>query len=80
MEFTDHTIPTETRYSEVSNTDTGNHRFMWGYFSRNISHPRDYFRPGYDPETGDPNQTCFSTNSAPSATLGFAKFSGKPLI
>ena len=27
---------------------------MWDYLGRNISHPRDYFIAGYDPETGKP--------------------------
>jgi hypothetical protein len=54
MEFTDHTIPTEARYSEISNAGTGNYTFMWDYLGRNISHPRDYFITGYYPETGHP--------------------------
>ena len=54
MEFTDHTIPTETRFSEISDAGTGNYTFMWDYLGRNISHPRDYFITGYDPETGQP--------------------------
>lgn len=54
MEFTDHTIPTETRYSEISDAGSGNYTFMWDYLGRNISHPRDYFITGYDPKTGQP--------------------------
>lgn len=54
MEFTDHTIPTIKRYSAISNAATGNYTFMWDYLGRNISHPRDYFITGYDPETGEP--------------------------
>jgi signal transduction histidine kinase len=54
MEFTDHTVPTESRYSAISNAGTGNYTFMWDNLGRNISHPRDYFITGYDPETGAP--------------------------
>ncbi len=53
MEFTDHIVPTENRYTEISDASTGNYAFMWDYKSRNISHPRDYFIVGYDPETGE---------------------------
>nr|WP_321400305.1 ATP-binding protein [uncultured Desulfobacter sp.] len=52
MEFTDHVIPTNDRYCITSNAGTGNYAFMWDYKGRNISHPRDYFIVGYDPETG----------------------------
>lgn len=54
MEFTDHIVPTEERYSEISDAGSGNYAFMWDYLSRNISHPRDYFITGYDPQTGEP--------------------------
>ena len=54
MEFTDHLVPTEERYSPISDAGSGNYAFMWDYQSRNISHPRDYFITGYDPATGDP--------------------------
>ncbi len=54
MEFTDHLVPTEERYSPISDAASGNYAFMWDYKSRNISHPRDYFICGYDPETGEP--------------------------
>ena len=53
MEFTDHIVPTKQRYSEISDASSGNYAFMWDYKSRNISHPRDYFIVGYDPETGE---------------------------
>ncbi len=53
MEFTDHIVPTEERYSPISDAATGNYAFMWDYEGRNISHPRDYFIPGFDPETGE---------------------------
>jgi len=54
MEFTDHIIPTEERYSAISDAASGNYAFMWDYKGRNISHPRDYFIVGVDPDTGDP--------------------------
>ena len=54
MEFTDHVVPTEERYSPISDASTGNYAFMWDYEGRCISHPRDYFIVGYDPETGHP--------------------------
>ena len=53
MEFTDHIVPTEERYSAISDAASGNYAFMWDYLGRNISHPRDYFIVGYDPETGE---------------------------
>lgn len=52
MEFTDHLVPTEERYCITSDAGSGNYAFMWDYKGRNISHPRDYFIVGYDPETG----------------------------
>ena len=54
MEFTDHILPTEKRYSPISDAGSGNYAFMWDYEGRCISHPRDYSIVGYDPETGEP--------------------------
>ncbi|MEA3465866.1 MAG: PAS domain S-box protein [Thermodesulfobacteriota bacterium] len=54
MEFTDHIVPTKERYSSISDASTGNYAFMWDDKGRNISHPRDYFISGYDPDTGEP--------------------------
>lgn len=54
MEFTDHLVPTEERYSDISDAASGNYAFLWDYKGRNISHPRDYFIVGYDPKTGLP--------------------------
>jgi PAS domain S-box-containing protein len=54
MEFTDHLVPTKERYSSISDASTGNYAFMWDQLGRNISHPRDYFIVGYDPESGAP--------------------------
>ncbi len=53
MEFTDHLVPTPERYCITSDAGSGNYAFMWDYKGRNISHPRDYFIYGYDPETGE---------------------------
>ncbi|MEF2230286.1 MAG: ATP-binding protein [Pseudodesulfovibrio sp.] len=54
MEFTDHLVPTDERRSPIADAGSGNYAFMWDYKDRNISHPRDYFITGYDPETGQP--------------------------
>jgi PAS domain S-box-containing protein len=54
MDFTDHVLPTEERYTDISDASTGNYAFMWDYQGRCISHPRDYFIVGYDPKTGEP--------------------------
>ena len=54
MEFTDHLVPTEERFSPISDAASGNYAFMWDYLGRNISHPRDYFIVGYNPDTGQP--------------------------
>ncbi|MEA1914704.1 MAG: HAMP domain-containing sensor histidine kinase [Campylobacterota bacterium] len=53
MEFTDrfHPINDDLR-QDISNAGDGNYAFMWDYEARNISHPRDYFIVGFDPETG----------------------------
>ncbi|MDK9708860.1 MAG: ATP-binding protein [Desulforhopalus sp.] len=53
MEFTDHLMPTDERYSDISDAGAGNYAFMWDFAGRNISHARDYFIVGYDPETGE---------------------------
>ena len=54
MEFTDHLLPTEERTSAMINAGSGNYAFMWDHQNRSISHPRDYFIYGYNPETGEP--------------------------
>ncbi len=53
MEFSDHVVPTAERYSDISDAGSGNYAFIWDSESRNISHPRDYFIVGFDPETGE---------------------------
>lgn len=52
MEFTDHIVPTRERSSDISDAGSGNYAFLWDYKDRCISHPRDFFICGYDPETG----------------------------
>ncbi len=54
MEFTDHLVPTEERFSPIADAGSGNYAFMWDYQGRSISHPRDYFITGYDPRSGEP--------------------------
>lgn len=52
MEFTDHIVPSNERYSTISDAGSGNYAFMWDDKGRCISHARDYFIVGYDPESG----------------------------
>ncbi|MEA3357959.1 MAG: HAMP domain-containing sensor histidine kinase [Thermodesulfobacteriota bacterium] len=52
MEFTDPVIPTEERFSDISDAGSGNYAFLWDDEDQCISHPRDFFICGYDPETG----------------------------
>ena len=52
MEFTDHAVPTEERFSDISDAGSGNYAFLWDDQDQCISHPRDFFICGYDPDTG----------------------------
>lgn len=52
MEFTDHIKPTEERFTALSDGGSGNYAWLWDNRDRNISHPRDFFICGYDPDTG----------------------------
>lgn len=54
MEFTDHILPTNDRYSPIADAASGNYAFIWDYKGRSIVHPRHYFIVGFDPETGEP--------------------------
>ncbi|MDR1020256.1 MAG: response regulator [Synergistaceae bacterium] len=54
MEFTDHLMPTQDRYTELPNAYEGNYAFIWDYKCRSICHPRHHSITGYDPETGEP--------------------------
>ena len=53
-QFTDRIVPTANRYTPISDAIVGNYAFMWDHKSRAISHPRDYFIPGYNARTGLP--------------------------
>lgn len=52
MEFTDHVVPTEEEFSDISDAGSGNYAWLWDDQDQCISHPRDFFICGYDPETG----------------------------
>jgi diguanylate cyclase (GGDEF)-like protein len=54
MAFTDNLVPTAERFTEISDASSGNYAFIWDFKGRNISHPRDYFIVGYNPQTGEP--------------------------
>lgn len=53
-QFSDRLMPTDERYTPIADAIKGNYAFLWDHKSRSISHPRDYFIVGYDPETGLP--------------------------
>ncbi len=52
MEFTDHIVPTEERFTALSDGGSGNYAFIWDHRDRSIAHARDFFICGYDPDTG----------------------------
>jgi signal transduction histidine kinase len=52
MEFTDHIVPTEERFTALSDGGSGNYAFIWDHNDRSIAHARDFFICGFDPETG----------------------------
>ncbi|MBI4743116.1 MAG: HAMP domain-containing histidine kinase [Betaproteobacteria bacterium] len=54
MAFSNGVRPTETRFAPIPDPASGNYAFIWDRNSRSISHARDYFITGYDPETGQP--------------------------
>ncbi|WP_062153070.1 PP2C family protein-serine/threonine phosphatase [Beggiatoa leptomitoformis] len=51
-EFTDYIMPDEHFMRNISDASTGNYAFMWDYLGRCISHARDYFIVGFNPQTG----------------------------
>lgn len=53
-QFSDRLMPTEERYTPISDPIKGNYAFLWDHKSRSISHPRDYFIVGYNPQSGLP--------------------------
>ncbi len=52
MQFTDHIVPTEERFTNVSDAGEGNYAWLWDSEDRCISHPRDFFIMGFDCNTG----------------------------
>jgi signal transduction histidine kinase len=52
MEFTDHVIPTDERFTVHSDGGSGNYAFIWDHRDRCIAHARDFFICGYDASTG----------------------------
>ncbi|MDR2029278.1 MAG: response regulator [Treponema sp.] len=54
MEFTDHTTPMNSRFTELPSAYEGNYAFIWDYQCRSICHPRHHSIAGYNPETGEP--------------------------
>ncbi len=53
-QFSDRLMPTDERYTAIADAIKGNYAFLWDHRSRSISHPRDYFIVGYNPDTGMP--------------------------
>ncbi len=53
-ELVDHIVPTDARYSAITDAGSGNYAFIWDYLGRSVVHPRHYFMTGYDPATGQP--------------------------
>lgn len=54
MAFSNNVRPTEARFAPLPDPASGNYAFIWDHKSRSISHARDYFITGYDPQTGQP--------------------------
>ena len=54
MAFSNRVRPTPDRFAPIADPASGNYAFIWDQKSRSISHARDYFIVGYDPETGQP--------------------------
>ncbi len=52
MQFTDHLMPTDERFTSTSDAGEGNYAWLWDFEGRCISHPRDFFIMGFDCETG----------------------------
>ncbi len=43
MEFTDHVVPTEERFSDISDAGSGNYAWLWDNQGQCISHPPGIF-------------------------------------
>ena len=52
MAFSNGVRPTPDRFAPIADPASGNYAFIWDHKSRSISHARDYFVVGYDPQTG----------------------------
>ncbi len=53
MEFTDHVVPTEAGFAEMPDAAAGNYAFAWDDQDQSITHAREFFICGYDPDTGE---------------------------
>lgn len=74
MAFTDNLMPTEARYTPISDATNGNYAFMWDYMDRSIAHPRHQSIIGFNPRTGD-----YETPWLEDSLYQGWKQSGKPL-
>lgn len=54
MEFVNHLMPTDRRYTEIPSAHDGNYAFIWDFKGRSIVHPRHHSIVGFHPETGEP--------------------------
>ncbi len=52
MEFTDHVVPTEERFSALSDGGSGNYAFLWDDEDQCISHARDFLSADTIPKPG----------------------------
>jgi two-component system, sensor histidine kinase len=75
MEFTDHLVPTEERFTVLSDGGSGNYAFIWDHRDRSIAHARDFFISGFDPKTGRRVPGWLSQD-----TFNEYKRSGLPLV
>ncbi|MDR1777215.1 MAG: PAS domain-containing protein [Desulfovibrio sp.] len=54
MEFMNHPMPTDERYTEIPDAFAGNYAFIWDYKGKSIVHPRHHSIVGFDAATGLP--------------------------
>ncbi len=54
MELVNHMVPSDERYTELSDPIRGNYMFIWDHKGRSIVHPRHHSIAGYDGQTGAP--------------------------
>lgn len=74
MRFTDSIMPTEARYTPISDATNGNYAFLWDYKDRSIAHPRHHSVVGFNPQTGE-----YETPWMDGGLYGAWQKSGKPL-